>query len=294
MAEIQLAAFRGDTIVVHFGGPTSIDTYTFAHSLIGFTDTALAVNDTIDPGQTIEIVLEADGEGSYRAVLKRVRRGYGGVLSRAAEAVFWGVVANVVYDATLKKEPPPQITVNTQEVIIQQGSHTIIVPRAVQEATENAKKNPAVQEGLRRTFEPLEADERVTDFGLTRDIEDPQPLIRIPRAEFPLIGGQVSLLEETPTQRSRKERARLYVLKAWLNHANRKWSFEWNGVPISAPISDPKFLDSIDRREVLLGAGDALDVEVTFRQNFDTAIGVYVNDPKSFVVTRVIRTVPKS
>jgi hypothetical protein len=293
MAEIRLAEFEGDTIVVHFGGEDAIDAYTFANALIGFADIAQGVNYTIDPGQEIEIVLEADGRGSFRAVIRRIRKGYGGVLSRAAEAVFWGVVANVIYDATLKKDPPPRVTVKTDEVIVQHGPHTIVVPRAVQEATEHAKRNPAVQEGLRRTFEPLEADEKVTDFGLTRRVDDRVPLVSIPRAEFPLIATSVVALDEMPVSRKRKEIARLVILKAWLNHAKRKWSFEWNGVPISAPIADQKFLDSLERREHLLGAGDALDAEISFVQGFDKSIGVYVTNPKSYVVTRVIKPVPR-
>jgi hypothetical protein len=78
-----------------------------------------------------------------------------------------------------------------------------------------------------------------------------------------------------------------------LNHAKRKWSFEWNGVPISAPIADTGFLDKLDRREILFGSGDALDVEITLKQN-ENALGVWINDPNSFVITRVIRPVPKS
>ena len=85
----------------------------------------------------------------------------------------------------------------------------------------------------------------------------------------------------------------MVILKAWLNHAKRKWLFEWNGVPISAPIADRDFLDRLDRREHLFGAGDALDVEITFKQNYDKNLGVYVNDTNSFVVTKVIQVVPK-
>jgi len=100
-------------------------------------------------------------------------------------------------------------------------------------------------------------------------------------------------IEDLPSERTRKERARILILKAWLNHARRKWSFEWNGVPISAPIADRSFLDQLERREHLLGAGDALDAEITYRQFFDSDLGVYVNDPNSFVISRVIRPVPK-
>jgi hypothetical protein len=86
----------------------------------------------------------------------------------------------------------------------------------------------------------------------------------------------------------------LFVLKAWLNHAKRKWSFEWNGEPVSAPITDAIFLDQVDRREVLLGAGHALDAELTFKQNYDATFGVWINDPASFVVSRVRKAIPRT
>jgi hypothetical protein len=296
MATVRLDAFSEDTIVLHFGGPEgTIDAYTLANALIGFADIAYAVNATIDPGQEIEIIVEATGPGSYRTVIRKLKKGFtGGVLSGIAGTILWNVVSNVIYDATLKgADPKPQIIVNTNEVIIKHGNDTIIVPRNVHDAAENAKKNPAVQTGLKKTFESLEADPRVTDFGITGSISDPHPLITIPRSDFPLVVTPIVDIDEQPQERTRKERARLVILKAWLNHAKRKWSFEWNGVPLSAPIADKEFLDQLDRREHLLGSGDALDVELTYKQTFDSALGVYVNDPNSFVVTRVIRPVPR-
>jgi hypothetical protein len=295
MAIISLDRFFEDTIVVHFGGNAgSIDAYTFAEALIGFADTAYAVSSTIDPGQEIEIIVEATGPGSFRAVIRRLKKKYGGTLSPLA-IIFWGVVTNLVYDATLKKDDPVLITVNTQEVIIKHGHDTVIVPRNVYDASENAKKNPAVRKGIKKTFDAIERDQNVTEFGLTSSISDPRPLVAIPRADFSVVTQQVVIEpEDPPLERTNTERARVVILKAWLNHAKRKWSFEWNGVPISAPIYDREFLDQLDRREILLGSGDALDVEITFKQTFDPSLGVYVNDQNSFVITRVIKPVPRA
>ena len=246
MAIIKLSEFRDETIVLHFGGAVgTIDAYTLAEALIGFADTARAVSSIVDPGTEIEILVEATGPGSYRTVIRRIKKGAKGLLAGALHAVFWGVVANIIYDAKFKTaDPPPQITVTTNEVIIKLGNDTIIVPRNVHDATENAKKNPAVQRGIRKTFEALEFDKSITEFGVTGSITDHRPLITIPRSEFPIFAHTaVTAIEEVPTERMQKQRARLIVLKAWLNHAKRKWSFEWNGVPISAPIADVGFLD---------------------------------------------------
>jgi hypothetical protein len=87
----------------------------------------------------------------------------------------------------LKPSDPPQITINTSEVILKVGRDTFIVPRNVYDASQNAQKNPAVEKGVRRTFRTLEADKAVTDFGITSSITDPQPLIQIPRVDFPAL-----------------------------------------------------------------------------------------------------------
>jgi len=295
MAVIRLAEFRDDTIVVHFGGEfRGVDAFTFASSLIGFADTARAVSASIDPGQEIELLLEAIAPGSFRARVRRLRREYGGIFSRGAEAIFWAIVANVIYDAVIRHDPKPLIVVNTTEVIIEIGHDTIIVPRTVQAATENVKNNPDVQNGLRRTFAPLQADAKITEFGLTSQIDDPVSLVRVDRTSFLAILEAPVLSEDLSRERIRQETARLVILKAWLNHAKRKWSFEWNGVPLSAPIVDKEFLDRIERREYLIGAGDALDVQIAFKQAFDPTLSVYVNNPNSFVIVKVIRHVPRS
>jgi hypothetical protein len=291
MAIISLDRFFEDTIVLHFGGKAgSINAYTFAEALIGFADTAYAVSSTIDPGQEIEIILEATGPGSFRAVIRRLKK-----VTPVAGAIFWGVVTNTIYDATLKKDDPVLITINTSDVIIKKthGHDIVIVPRNVYDASENAKKNPAVKKGIKKTFETMKKDPDITEFGLTSSIHDAQPLVTIPRADFSVVTQQLET-EDPPLERTKSETARLVILNAWLNRAKRNWSFEWNGEPISAPISDTEFLDQLDRREFLLGTGDALDVEITYKQTFDPAIRVYVNDPNSFVITRVIKPVPRA
>lgn len=293
MTTLRFDDFEDDTIVLHFGGTEgSIDAYTLAEALIGFADMARAISATVDPGTDIDILVEATGPGSYRTLIRRIKKDYGGLLA-VGGTVFWGIVSNYIYDNYIKNDPPPQVTVNADGTVVKTGKYIIIVSQAVHSGTEHAKQNPAVQSGLAKAFAALEADENVKDFGVTGSLNDPEPKFTIPRAEFPKIAQRPASTEEEPSTRSTKKRARLFVLKAWLNHAKRKWSFEWNGEPVSAPISDTKFLDQVDRREVLLGAGDALDAELTFKQNYDKTLGVWINDPQSYVVTKVLRAIPR-
>lgn len=142
MAISRLDDFEDDTIVLHFGGAAgSIDAYTLAEALIGFADMARAISATIDPGTEIEILVEATGPGSYRTRIRRIKKDYGGLLG-VGGAVFWGIVANYIYDNYVKNDPPPQVTVNADGTIVKTGKYTIDISPQVQTGTEHAKQNP--------------------------------------------------------------------------------------------------------------------------------------------------------
>jgi hypothetical protein len=294
MGTVDLGELRGDQIVIHFGGAvTSVDAYTFGNSLVAFADTIRSVNGIVNPGQNIEIRLEAIGPGSFRAVIKRLSKGLGGFFSRGAEVVFWGIIATLIYEHLIKNDPHVKITVKTDEVVIEKDGDTIIVPRNVYDQMPNVRRDPEVQRNLSKTFQVIEEDSAIENFGLTPRLDDPEPLVQIPRADFARLASLPALVESDSRRRERTERARLVILKAWLMRGNREWSFEWNGVPISAPIKDERFFDKLASHEILIGQGDGLDVELKYQQDYDEAMGVYVNDPHTFEVVRVIRPVPR-
>jgi hypothetical protein len=293
MATIDLHLFQEDQIVIHFGGAlTSIDAYTFANSLVAFADTVRSANGIINPGQGIEVRVEALGPGSFRAVIKRITKGLGGFFSDGATRIFWGLIAALIYDKLIRADPSPHITINTTEVIFQLGHDRVIVPRAVYDQMENVKTDPEVQNNLSRTFQAIEFDEAIENFGLTPTIDDPEPVVQISRDNFPRLATPV-LVEGDPKRQDKIERARLVILKAWLTPGRRKWSFEWNGVPLSAPITDPGFWEKLSDG-LLIGQGDALDVELKFQQVRDDNLGVWVNDPHTFDVIRVSAHIPKA
>jgi len=294
MATVDLRQFDSDQIVIHFGGAlTSIDAYTFANSLVAFADTVRSTNGLINPGQGIEVRVEAIGPGSFRAVIKRVTRGLGGFFSDGATRVFWGLIAALIYDKLIRSDPSANITVNTNEVVFQIGKDRVIVPRAVYDQMENVRADPEVQRNLSRTFQAIEIDDAIENFGLTPKIDDREPIVQIPRAIFPQLATPVAT-EGDPKRRDRAERARIVILKAWLTPGKRKWSFEWNGVPLSSPITDPDFWKKLGDGVILIGQGDALDVELKYQQAYDDAIATWVNDPHTFDVGRVISHIPKA
>jgi hypothetical protein len=297
MGTVNVGDLGGDQIVIHFGGAlTSVDAYTFGNSLIAFADTVRAVNGVLNPEQNIEVRLEAVGPGSFRAVIKRMKKGFGGFFARGAEAVFWGIIATLIYENLLKRDPHTTIRVEPNEVIIEKGGDTIIIPRTIYDQMPAVRANPEVQKNLSRTFQVIEEDSAIENFGLTPNLQDEKPLVQVSRTEFQVLAATDYALEvtEDTRRRIRTERVRLVILKAWFVSGNRKWSFEWNGVPLSAPIMDQTFFDKLASHEILIGQGDALDVELTYEQNYDDALGLYVNDPHTFQVMKVFAPVPRA
>jgi hypothetical protein len=49
----------------------------------------------------------------------------------------------------------------------------------------------------------------------------------------------------------------------------------------------------IEDRRILIGAGDALDVQLEYEQQYDDKLGLYVNDSATFRVVKVDRYLSK-
>jgi hypothetical protein len=300
MGTVDLRQFGDDQIVIHFGGSlTSIDAYTFANSLVAFADTVRAVNGAISSDDGIEVRVEALGPGSFRAVIKKISKGFFGksleeFFADGSRRLFWGLIAALIYDKAMRSDPSAKITINTNEVIMETGKDRVIVPRAVYDQMKALETSPEVQRNLSRTFEVIEADDAVENFGLTPKVDDPEPVVQIPRAIFPRLSTMTPVEGDGTKRRSQTDKARLLINKAWFTPGNRKWTFEWNGVPITAPIKDETFWSKLEKREYLIGQGDALDVEITYQQTYVEELGIWATDPHSYVVTRVIKTVPRS
>ena len=293
MGTVDLRALRGDEIVLHYGGMlTTVDAYTFANSLIAFADTARAVNAIINPSQSIEVRLVANGPGSYRAVVRWAAKELKGLFKEAPRELFW-IVIGALLTRCMFSDEPPKIIVNADEVVIESGDDRVIIPRKAYEKVEQVEKAPEVRRNLKRTFEVLDRDLSVENFGITADLKDDRPLIQVDRVQFANFTRDPAAAIQLEGRRLRVENARLIILKAWLSPGKHKWSFEWNGVPISAPIADEVFLESIANRTYLIGAGDALDVELGFEQQYLQSLEVFENDPTTYVVNRVRGHVPR-
>ena len=78
--------------------------------------------------------------------------------------------------------------------------------------------------------------------------------------------------------------------KAILVRSARKWQFVWNGIKISAAISDESFYESLARHEYEFGKGDIIDETLRIFQRKDDETGVYINT--RYEVIKVHRRIP--
>ena len=289
MATINLSKRASDHLVIHFGGELqSVDAYTFANSLVSIADTIREINRIINPTLALEVRVEAIGPGSFRAVLRSIQQGTIGLLKRQGENTVINILIALVFMYWGTSDQKINIVVNEDSYVIEVGNNKIILPKEIQGQLKNVQDNLVVQENIQKTFRTLSLDPAIENFGFAERIDSPEPFLKIPKKDFPRLAEQQTYAIVQSAERIRRERARLIVNRMWLRNLDRKWSFEWNGVPVSAFVKDENFRTRIKQRLVSILSGDALDVEISFSQRFDEKLGVYVTNHISYVVERVL------
>jgi len=292
MAEVYLAEFE-DTVVLHFGTDTTrINAYTLASTLAGIADAAKAANATLNPGYDIEVLVEGLGAGSFKARIRTIYHGAANLFSDATlRAIVIGVISNFIYQHTLAPNAEVAVHVNTTEVIIEQGETRIIVPRDVYEASQEVERSPKFRQGITQAIRALEEDGAVRTFGFSGHMEDSVPPVVIPRDRFAALPAFLGNADPA-TNRELLETTDLEILRAILERSTRRWEFVWNGMRISAPVSDQSFFDDFFAHRIMIAPGDALRVRLRIKQRRAPDIGVYINE--EYEVVEVLQHIPKA
>lgn len=288
---ITVGAFE-DSFVIHFGTELPrINAYTLATTLVNLADAAKAANAAINPGYEIEVVVEALGAGSFRAKIRAVHRSLENLFSKEAfHAIVLSVIANFVYQHTLAPHDRLSVNVGTTEVVIEHGDTKIIVPREIHEATQKVELSPRFRNGMAQAVRAVEEDKSIASLGFSADINDPRPQVEIPRDDLARIP---SFLDGTSGDDTREliETTHVEILRAILERSKRRWEFVWNGMKISAPVTDEKFYTEFFAHRITIAPGDALLVRLRIRQKRAAAAGVFINE--SFEVVEVLSHIPR-
>ncbi|MFT7562179.1 MAG: hypothetical protein ACI93R_004114 [Flavobacteriales bacterium] len=278
-----------DEVVLHFGGERKkINAYTLASSLVSIADAVKAANDVLNPGYDVEVLVEAFGEGSFRAKIKTVFKGAGNIFSKdALRAVALSVLANFIYQHTLAPDSQVIVNVSDEEVVIEQGETKIIVPRVTYEATKEVEKSEKFKQSVSKIAKSIEKDENIESFGFTKNINDEYPDIEIPRKQIAILSEPEEYAEPS---REIFEQVNLFIKRAILERSKRKWEFIWQGFKISAPVLDEAFYNDFFAHKVKIAPGDQLEAKVKIYQIKDEDTGIYSND--RYEVVEVIKHIP--
>ncbi|HUY69310.1 MAG TPA: hypothetical protein VMV79_08425 [Alphaproteobacteria bacterium] len=284
MATIDLRELSGDDFVLHFGGrPNEVDAYTFANSILAFSEALREINHQLNPEFRIEIAIDALGSGSFRARLKTGAKKVSGLFATSLKELLIGILAAMIYAKI--SDAPVKIVVNDDSYVIEQGHDRIILPKEIYEAKNRLSDFHAIDRHLTQAFDTLKEDPSITEFGITRKIDDKKPIVVIPRKAFDRL-SETQIKQPDQKQKFIEKNAKLVVIKAVFERSERKWQFVWNGIRISAPIKDQTFFDRLAKREFEFGQGDILDVVLGIHQTLDDVSGAYIND--SYEILKVL------
>lgn len=293
MTTLDLTTARDkDGFVVYFGGkPNEVDTYTFANALVALSDAFQEINNQVNPGYSLELRLEAVAEGSFKARIREIPKSIKDAFKWGANVVVMPILVTVFYESVLKPDDSTKIIVNTSEVVIEKGKDRIIVPRDAYDRAQKLTDRKKVMRHVANAVAAVQSDPNVTSLGIYKGFDTEQPpAILIPRDEFALV--RASAEEEDGGKRTIPKDAVLGILKAVLAKSDRKWDFVWNGVKIGATINDPVFMAKVMSRQVLIGAGDAIEATMEIEQTYDEGVGVWLNT--GYRIVHVKRFIPGS
>jgi hypothetical protein len=288
VAELRISN-AASGFVLYFDTPEPrVNAYAFASTIVALADAAKAAGRTLNSAVDIEVVVEALGQGSFRARISAIVRESGlFVKQQLISGLIIGVMSTYIYDHTLAKRDKIEVKVDENEVVITQGNDRIIVPRDVYNAEQMVAKNPTFVRSMDKMLGSVILDDRVRGFGVTPDIDSPPPALILPRD---LLEIRDEPVDPDAKVRVIEEDADLYIVKAIMERSKRKWEFKWHGINISAPIKDPNFYDDFAQHNFTIAPGDEFQAKIAIYQERDDISGVYTN--KRYEVLQVYRHVP--
>ena len=242
MAIIDLRGIE-DTIILHFRKEGArINAYTLASALVALADSIKEANSAINMGYSVEVVVEALEDGSFRVRIRTLCRSLKNLFSKEnAKVVLLGVLTCYIYEKTLGPQEDITVNVDKKYVVIEHGDDRIIIPRDVHEEKEKVEKLVRFQDNVGKAFQIIKNDQQINSFSIDKGKDPKEQLPEIRREDFDKIA---ILPDEEDEEKSVTEVADLQIIKAILKRSRRKWEFSWRGVKISAPVLDKYFYDN--------------------------------------------------
>jgi len=273
--DIDLRNFENE-LIIHYGVENhEINAKTLAHSLISLSNAIKRTDSLINPGFEVEIIVESIDVGSFKISTKKIYSELSNIFSRKdIKTIALSLVAAFIWDC-FEPDKEINVTVNTDEYVIEKGDEKIILPKDAGKYYDTIKKDKNIRKEISDTFKILDSDKKIENVGFTENKKEiKEPDFVVPREFFSKLSALVELEEE---KTEKLERCKITILRAILEKSLRRWQFIWNGIKISAPILDVDFYSDFMAHKYTIAPGDALEVELRIIMKKDEETGLYIN-----------------
>lgn len=279
-----------DRFVIYFDTPRrEVNAVALATALVGLSDAVREINILINPGYSVELVVQAFEGGSFQALVRTIYNKTRDIFaSEPVRNIAYGLIASYIYQQTMAPNTAPIVIVQPEQVIIESGNTRVVVPKEIFEAKERLERSERFRSSIATVIAGARGDSDVVGIGLKMNPDKNKPDIYIPREQFIIFESPRDLLEDS---REIVEYANLEISRAILARGPRKWEFFWRGVKVSAPVYDSLFFDKFFAHEIKIAPGDVLRValRITQKRHPDTKIFVNVK----YEIVEVFEHVPR-
>lgn len=295
MLEIELTRFSEKGFVIHFGKEGhEIDALTLGNSLVRISRMTKIICRKKYPGLKFDIVVGPVGPGSFRAQCYVLLA----VMSPWLVEVSTSVVSEALWAYILKMSSVPKsekvidmddntitleyeyekIIDNKKDTVTEREKRRVKMPIESYEMLQDIEPNKQMKNHLDSFIKSVDSDPSVEALGVCTRLEDEDPILSVPRSDFPAILQHpvAEQEEEKPDFDEREVEATVNV--AVFRDPERKWEFMLDGKKKLASVIDKNFLLKLKRGEISLRINDVFDARVRVYKKRDPKSGNWIDD----------------
>lgn len=272
-------------VTVKFGGNINgVDVDTFTRTVLAYTAVARAAIADIDASRGLDVQIGATRPGCLEVTLNLnadVARGILDIVSAAAPVlpqIMQTVAEYYKLTKFLGENGSPTTTTikgDGESTVITAGNNASIT---INRNTYNIyTDNPKVGKAVSASFKELGNNPDIEYVEISGGPKGEEAsAFRAESEEFEAIASAPQYAGED-TKTATLGNQHLTVLRVLLKRSTKcMWQFAWNGIPISANVADPDFVNNLDSYSFSIG--DVMEVDLRVTQRYDREMKAFINE----------------
>jgi len=147
-----------------------------------------------------------------------------------------------------------------------------------------------VRQTINQTFEIVSKDENIQSLDISQNNKE---ILNIPKSDFQKYIRPQTLVHEKVLETEKIDIDKIsIVIKTVVFEGYAKWTFIWNGYPITASIKDDIFLKKMNNEA--FKRGDVLQVRLKKKSIFNEELNTYIVDEKSYEILEVLNHISRN